>query len=292
MPGKIPKGVILDLLDLYDLNIQIVYVFFEDMQNVPPKLNSYSIEVTREIYSIAAKWRIEFEGLTPRKWERDFDVPFHFDGDLTMEIAFRSQYPGTFKEDGLCLSETMEQMHATHRLIKDLLRSERVSTDEVGRDSAVQDIIIETKRVLSELKAKRVDVIRSQDEQRKAKATISKTRLEGKQIEFDDEQPAILIDGERFVFVRLNKDYCFVRAMFDLPLKESEDWNKVLTTMEEYLSPVPGTLYGHRATDVKKHESLRKLANRVSKRIQDGLNTGDFLFTATDGSFTRNFGPP
>lgn len=168
MPEKIPRGVILDLLDLYDLKIQIVYAFLEEEPSISPKLNSYSIEVTEEIYAIAAKWQIEFEGCSPIKEKNENLIPFHFDGDLIMEIAFRSQgigfnfsglYPGPgFDWDGLREDEIKREMHATYRLIKNLPRSDRVNEDVVERDDYAQDLVIDTKSALHEFKATRVSV--------------------------------------------------------------------------------------------------------------------------------------
>lgn len=293
--SSIPRGVILDLLDLYDLEIQVIDAFLEDVEHPTLKLNDRYTELAKEIRSLIDKWYIDVEIDGHIKADA-FYIPFSYvdfdgkrkDSNLMMTVAYLSQ-SGHFEWGELDPVDMLAQMRDTRKSIRDFVSSEYVSKDESERDEEVQKIIADTKRVLSDLDVRRrsagtTHIINN--------TTAPKTKLEGRNIKFDDEQSTILVDDKRFALTRLNKDYCFVRAMFDYQLKEAVDWNNVLEAMDTYMGIKSGRLYAEKMTDAKKHESLRKLANRVSKRLQDGLNTDDFLFTATDGSFIRNYGPP
>lgn len=276
---KIPRGVVLDLLDLYDLNIQILSAYFENEYNIPPKLNSYSIEVTKEIYSIAAKWHINFEGLASCKCGNDFDFPFHCNGNLILETMWRNQGP-SFEEKGLYPNEVMDQMHTTYRLIRDLLRSERVNAKEIERDDVVQDIITGTKHALSELETKRIERITKKATDA---TTAAKIRLEGHKVSFDDDLPAIIIDGKHYPLPAFTMAHYLARVMFEYRAGEAVDWSLV----EKQMAKEEGHPVDERMVPAKRRKRLWDTANRLNERVRELLNTDDSLIQFTELTIRR-----
>ena len=159
---KIPRGVILDLLDLYDLEIEILYIVVE--YNTLPyqtpsykptfKLNYRFKELKDTMFSLLAKWQIP-------GWEKvEFDDKYRIKGtfylpfynlDLVDELNIKGDASGYESElDGGSPAEILTKMHATRKLIKGLLNSEFVDRNDNKRDEIVRDIIEGTKRILPE----------------------------------------------------------------------------------------------------------------------------------------------
>ena len=147
MPKKIPRGVILDLLDMYDLEIEVLYIVLEyDAQSY--KLNHRFKELKDVMRSLVAKWNIGPESKGRIRLDT-FYIPFH-DHDLNTENDARSNATDYESELDWGPQEIMEKMHATRKLIKEVLDSEVVDDDET-RDEKMKDIIEGTKRDLPEI---------------------------------------------------------------------------------------------------------------------------------------------
>ncbi len=187
---KIPLGVVLDLLDLYDLNIQIIYAFFEDVQHPPLKLNYYSMELTKEVRSIATKWHIEFDGDgRSNTLENEANIPFHFNGDLIIEVNWRSQDPRNFNWEGLDPSGTTEKMHAVRKSLKGLLKSERVDENDTKRDENIKELIEGVRRDIPEIVAeiRRKQALRLSAHQPERNGKVEITALPEVRVRHDEE---------------------------------------------------------------------------------------------------------
>lgn len=148
MPEQIPRGVILDLLDMYDLEIEILYIVLEyDTQSY--KLNYRFKELKDAMRSLVAKWNIGPESTGRFKLET-FYIPFH-DHDLITESDARFNVSDYVSEMDWGPQEIMAKMHATRKLIKDLLNSKFVDEKETKRNDDIKDIIEGTKRDLPEI---------------------------------------------------------------------------------------------------------------------------------------------
>ncbi len=149
----------MDLLDMYDLEIEVLYIVLEyDTQSY--KLNYRFKELKDAMRSLIAKWNICPERTGHIKLDA-FYIPFR-DHDLITESDARFNTSDYKSELDWGPQEIMEKMHATRKLIREVLDSEFVDADET-RDEKKKDIIEGTKCDLPEIieDAKRKQALRA-----------------------------------------------------------------------------------------------------------------------------------
>jgi hypothetical protein len=107
--------------------------------------------------------------------------------------------------------------------------------------------------------------------------------LKGKEVEFDEALPAIVIDDEQYPLPpSKNEDY-FARIMFRHRIGEFVDWSLIYATMEGVDS---------QRVDVeneKNKKMVRDTLNRLNKRIKELAHTEEDLFSWKNKSICRNF---
>lgn len=107
--------------------------------------------------------------------------------------------------------------------------------------------------------------------------------LKGKEVEFDENLPAILIDDKAYPLPpSKNEDY-FARVMFRHRIGEFVDWSLIYATM----AGVDGQRVD--VENEKNKKMVRDTMNRLNKRIKELADTEDDLFSWKNKSVCRNF---
>lgn len=139
---KIPRGLISDLLDVYDVETLIVQDFFKEASRPSPELNYLYRELLKIMDSLIAR-----ADTYPRSNDvanaESFYIPF--DDLYSAGKEFKTQ--GRVLNDKSVMGDVVMEMHATRRRIKDILHSRTVTEDTV-KDRGVQKMIADAKRLL------------------------------------------------------------------------------------------------------------------------------------------------
>lgn len=150
---QIPRGLVSDMLDVYDLEIRIVKDLFADIMNPSGELNIHYRKFAQQMCSLVTKYHINPEGSGHIK-PKSFYIPFE---DLfSAESEFQRQSKDL--NDKATQKAVVTKMNATRKLIKDLLYSRIIDSDKPEKDGGLQKLIVDINVFLDERDAIRKGV--------------------------------------------------------------------------------------------------------------------------------------
>lgn len=107
----------------------------------------------------------------------------------------------------------------------------------------------------------------------------AKTSLESKTIDFDDNEPAVVIDGKKYPIPAFKNEHFFCRVMFSYPPNESVDWSTIFKQMTDTESN----------NQNKDKRTVQDTMYAINNRIKKVANTDEDLFEWNSKSVKRLF---